>query len=65
MVLPKEEADPKVEGHKEEQVSTTQVNNNKGFKIVDMNRAVAHNAAGALIPSQFVGEFHVAILTFC
>ena len=31
--------------------------NNKGFRIVDMNKAVAHNAAGALVDSQFVGRY--------
>ena len=55
--------DPYMTRQQEEKVSTistntTQFNNNKGFKIVDMNRAGAHNAAGALIPSQFVGEFY-------
>ena len=53
--------DPYMTRQQEEEVSTsatttTQFNNNKGFKIVDMNRAGAHNAAGALVPSQFVGE---------
>ena len=36
------------------------INNNSGqkvFKIVDMNSAVAHNAAGALVDSQFVDLF--------
>ena len=60
--------DPYMTRQQEEEVSTsatttTQFNNNKGFKIVDMNRAVAHNAAGALIPSQFVGQFYIAMLT--
>ena len=51
--------DPYMTRQQEEEVSTisSTTNNNKGFKIVDMNRAGAHNAAGALIPSQFVGEF--------
>jgi len=31
--------------------------NAKGFRIVDMNKAVAHNAAGALVDSQFVDLF--------
>ena len=48
--------DPYMTRHQEEQVTTATLNNNKGFKIVDMNRAGAHNAAGALVPSQFVGE---------
>jgi len=30
---------------------------NKGFRIVDMNKAVAHNAARALVDSQFVDLF--------
>ena len=48
--------DPYMTRQQEEQVSTAHLNNNKkGFKIVDMNRAGAHNAAGALVPSQFVG----------
>ena len=32
-------------------------NNSNVFKIVDMNSAVAHNAAGALVDSQFVDLF--------
>ena len=31
-------------------------NNNKMFKIVDMNKSLAHNAAGAIVDSQFVGK---------
>ena len=31
-------------------------NNNKMFKIVDMNKSLAHNAAGAIVDSQFVGN---------
>eukprot|EP00092_Neocalanus_flemingeri_P041446 GFUD01045132.1.p1 GENE.GFUD01045132.1~~GFUD01045132.1.p1 ORF type:complete len:543 (+),score=189.01 GFUD01045132.1:159-1787(+) len=34
--------------------------NTKGFRIVDMNKAVAHNAAGALVDSQFVDLFSTA-----
>ena len=30
-------------------------NNNKVLRIVDMNKSVAHNAAGALVDSQFLG----------
>ena len=29
--------------------------NAKGFRMVDLNKSVAHNAAGALVDSQFVG----------
>jgi len=35
-------------------------NNNKGFRIVDMNKSLAHNAAGALVDSQFVDLFSTA-----
>ena len=31
-------------------------NNNKMFKIVDMNKSLAHNAAGAIVDPQFVGK---------
>lgn len=31
--------------------------NAKGFRMVDLNKAVAHNAAGALVDSQFVDLF--------
>ena len=31
------------------------LNNNRGFKMVDMNRTGAHNAAGALLDSHTVG----------
>jgi len=34
--------------------------NSKGFRIVDMSKTVAHNAAGALVDSQFVDLFSTA-----
>ena len=38
-------------------VEATRMNNNsKMFKIVDMNKSLAHNAAGAIVDSQFVGN---------
>ena len=37
-------------------------NNSNVFKIVDMNSAVAHNAAGALVDSQFVDLFSTSQL---